>query len=105
MIYQKQPSGGVLEKRCSENMQQICRRTPIPKCDFNKCMFSGVLPFPKNTSGWPLLEVIWNSFASETVVMLWNSLVGRHGLYFLDQYISLEAVWTIQKSFTPPIID
>ena len=32
----KQPSRGVLIKRCSENMQQICRRTPIPKCDFNK---------------------------------------------------------------------
>ena len=25
-----------LEKRFSENMQQIYRRTPIPKCDFNK---------------------------------------------------------------------
>ena len=27
---------GVLSKRCSENMHQIYRRTPIPKCDFNK---------------------------------------------------------------------
>ena len=25
-----------LRKRCSENMQQTYRRTPIPKCDFNK---------------------------------------------------------------------
>ena len=33
---QKQPSGGVFKKRCSENMQQIYRRTPMPKCDFNK---------------------------------------------------------------------
>ena len=33
---QKQPPRGVLEKRCSENMQQIYRRTPMPKCDFNK---------------------------------------------------------------------
>ena len=32
----KQPSRGVLKKRCSENMQQINRRTPIPKSDFNK---------------------------------------------------------------------
>ena len=32
----KQPSGGVLKKRCSENMQEIYRRTPMPKCDFNK---------------------------------------------------------------------
>ena len=33
---QKQPPRGVLRKRCSEKMQQIYRRTPIPKCDFNK---------------------------------------------------------------------
>ena len=33
---QKQPSRGVLRKSCSENMQQIYRRTPMSKCDFNK---------------------------------------------------------------------
>ena len=33
---QKQPSRGISKKRCSENMQQTYRRTPIPKCDFNK---------------------------------------------------------------------
>ena len=35
-LVQKQPSRGVLKKRCSENMTQIYRRTPMPKCDFNK---------------------------------------------------------------------
>ena len=34
--FQKQPSRGFLIKRYSENMQQIYRRTPTPKCDFNK---------------------------------------------------------------------
>ena len=33
---QKQPSTGVLIKSCSENMQKIYRRTPMPKCNFNK---------------------------------------------------------------------
>ena len=33
---QSQPPSGVLSKRCSENMQQMYRRTPLPKCDFNK---------------------------------------------------------------------
>ena len=33
---EKQPSRGVLSKRCSENMLQIYRKTPMPKCDFNK---------------------------------------------------------------------
>ena len=32
----KQPSRRVLKKSCSENMQQIYRRTPMPKCDVNK---------------------------------------------------------------------
>ena len=33
---QKQPPRGVPPKRCSEKMQQIYRRTPMPKYDFNK---------------------------------------------------------------------
>ena len=33
---QKQPSRGVRKKSCSGNTPQIYRRTPIPKCDFNK---------------------------------------------------------------------
>ena len=33
---QRQSSRGVLKKRCSENMQQIYSRTPMPKCDFNR---------------------------------------------------------------------
>ena len=32
----KQRPRGALRKMCSENMQQIYRRTPMPKCDFNK---------------------------------------------------------------------
>ena len=33
---QTPPSKGVLRKKCYENMQQIYRRTLMPKCDFNK---------------------------------------------------------------------
>ena len=33
---QKQPPRGVFKKSCSENMQQMYMRTPMPKCDFNK---------------------------------------------------------------------
>ena len=35
-ILHKQPSRGVVRKRCFENTQQIYRRIPMPKCDFNK---------------------------------------------------------------------
>ena len=64
-ICQRQPSIGVLIERCSENIQQIYRGTPMPKCDFSKfvkelywnytstlvfcCIFSENF-FPKNTS-------------------------------------------------------
>ena len=34
-FFQKQPFRSVLRKKCSENMEQIYRRTPLPKCDFN----------------------------------------------------------------------
>ena len=64
------------KKRCFENMQQIYRRTPMSKCDFNKvallCNFVKIAlrhvyfpvnllhifrtPFLKNTSGWLLLK-------------------------------------------------
>ena len=33
---QKQSSRAFLRKRCSENMRQIYRGTPMLKCDFNK---------------------------------------------------------------------
>ena len=70
---QRQQSSGVLSKRCSEDMQQIYRRTPIPKCDFNKVAIKITLqhgyspvnlldilrtPFSKNTSGWLLLFLV-----------------------------------------------
>ena len=35
-IIQKQPPRGVRKKRCSENMQQISRRRPMPNSGFNK---------------------------------------------------------------------
>ena len=35
-LNQKQPSRGVLRKRCSKNMQQTYRRAPMLECDFNK---------------------------------------------------------------------
>ena len=35
VILQKQPPRGAPRKRCSENMQQIYRRTPMPKRNFH----------------------------------------------------------------------
>ena len=71
-ILQKQPYiEEVLQKTCSENMQQTYRRTLMPKCDFNKVALlkshfgMGVLfaayfqnTFLKNTSGRLLLLIL-----------------------------------------------
>ena len=35
-ITRKQPNGGILSKSCSENMQRIYRKTPMPKCTHAK---------------------------------------------------------------------
>ena len=57
MARQKQPPRGILKRRCSENKQQIYRRAPMPKCDFNKVALLRIFrtPLPRNTSGWLLL--------------------------------------------------
>ena len=36
LALQKQALRGVLRKSCSEDMQQIYKRTPMPEYDFNK---------------------------------------------------------------------
>ena len=46
---QKQPSRDVLIKRCSENIQQIYKKTLMPKCDFNKVALQRYL---NRTSAW-----------------------------------------------------
>ena len=74
--FQKQPSKDILKKSCSENMQQINRKTPVLKYDCNKiavalqlywyhtsarvfsCIFAAyfqnIFPY-KNTSAAPVL--------------------------------------------------
>ena len=76
LAIQKQPYKSLLRKRCSENMQQIYRRTPMPRYNFNKIALQlywnrtsagGSLvnflnifrtTFPKNTSEQLLLVII-----------------------------------------------
>ena len=57
-----QPSRGVLGKRCSENMQQIYRRTP--GCSLINLLHIFKIPFPTNTSGQLPLEICMPSSLS-----------------------------------------
>ena len=64
---QKQPTRGVPRKRRSENMQQIYRRAPMPKCDFNKVEKQ---LYWNHTSAWDspvnLLHIFRASFLKNT---------------------------------------
>ena len=55
---------GVLRNRCFENMQQIYRRTPLPKCDFNK------VAFLKNTTG----QLLLNNDFTMSVIFFQNAI-------------------------------
>ena len=74
---QKQSSTGIFKKRCSENIQQIYRKIPTPKCDFNKVAYCSFIesalwhgcspvnllhifrtPFPKNNYELLLLYIV-----------------------------------------------
>ena len=91
LVFQKQPSRDVLLGRCSENIQQIYRKTPITKCDFNKVDFNKISPvnllhisrtsFPRNTSGRLLLVFAclkWKTLASVTLLLPGH----QHFVYF-----------------------
>ena len=66
---QRQPPRGVPGKRCSENIQQMYRRKPMPKSDFNKVASNLLhilrIPFPRITS-WRLL------LKSSLELFVWN---------------------------------
>ena len=48
-LFKGSPPLGALMKGCSENLQQIYKRTPKPKCDFNKVAQQLYL---NHTSAW-----------------------------------------------------
>ena len=83
MILQKQPSRGVLQKRCSENMQQIYRRPPMPKCDFNKAALQGRCSE----------EHLWTA-ASHTSMIRLNDVVTIPFLCFRSS-IDIEGIRTV----------
>ena len=59
--FQKQPSRGVLRKRCSENMQPIDRRIPMSKCCFNHTsawVFSCKFAERKRPAVWTVLQTL-----------------------------------------------
>ena len=73
----KQHSRGVLRKRCSENKQQIYRRIPMPKFDFNK-----------------VAEV----FLGKGVLRICSKFTGEHQC---RSVISIKLLSTLRHGFSP----
>ena len=86
-LLQNKLSRGVLRKRCSENMQQIYRRTPMPKCDLNSFNFTEIT-FQHGCSPVNLLHIFRTSFTLKTPEWLLLLL-----LCSMDR--SLNRLWTI----------
>ena len=84
-LLQKQPPTVVPRKRCSENMQKIYRRTPVPTCDLNKVALQ---LYWNHTSTWVFSRkfpvYFQNTFSSEnlwvaasiacTLAIYWNNV-------------------------------
>ena len=109
---QKHPSRGVLIKRCSENMQQIYWRKPMPEYDFKKVAFwhgcSPVnllrnfrTPFPKNTSGQLLLCPVSNELKTFLrMYRRWRDMI----LGKIFSNIKCNYLWQNQNYSITPVI-
>ena len=116
-VFQKQPLRGVPRKRCSENMQQIYKRTPIPKCsNFIEITFRpGCSPVcshepPLEVICWIALILITNLeryYYSKSVQRLlliraYNYCKLGHIYYKLGQLIQIGTI--IANQSTTPLI-
>ena len=82
---QKQSSRGVLKKKCTENMQQIYRRAPMPKCTLrHECSLVLTYECTHDVAFQTLLKVViartfswifqlWRSF---DLILDWNRVLG-----------------------------
>ena len=87
---QKQPPRGVLKKRCSENMQEIYRRTRMSKCDFNKLQNNFIEIASEWVSSYNFAAYFQNIFSQEHLWVAASVLAVSHqqiyglkfGIYF-----------------------
>ena len=89
--------------KCSSNMQQICRKTPMQKCDFNKVALQ---LYWNHKSSWALFwkfdTYLQNTFLEE---QLWEQLpyFVLRGFFFTRWKISV-LVFCVMITFTRKII-
>ena len=97
--YQKQPSGGVFKKICSENMQEIYRGTPMPKYDFNKVALQA---YCNHASTWLFLckfaAYFYNTLPKKSLGgCFWNILLRDLSLKKVCSALLFKFQWDIVK--------
>ena len=98
---QKKPSRDVLSKRCSESMEQIYRRAPIPRCDSIKFLCKLVeITLRHECSPVNLLHTFRTAFTKNTYAKLllnkifytwffhFNNL--KKNFYFIASYFTAQ---------------
>ena len=84
---QKQPPRGGCSKRCSENIQQTYRRTPMPKCDSIKLLWNFIeITLRHECSPLNLLYIIRTPFSNNTSELLPLYLVNTSALLVENSY-------------------
>ena len=84
---QKQPPRGGCSKRCSENIQQTYRRTPMPKCDSIKLLWNFIeIILRHECSPLNLLYIIRTPFSKNTSELLALYLVNMSALLVENSY-------------------
>ena len=90
--FQKQPSRGILRKRCTENIQQIFRRQPMPKCDLIKLLCNPEVFLGKAVLKiCNALELYWN----HTSTWVFSC---KFATYFQNSF-SWERLWVAATEF------
>ena len=81
---QKQPSRGVLIETCSENVQQIYRRTPMPMYDFKKVALQ---LYWNRTSAW-VFSCIFAAYFQSTFLSEypWRAASGWKRTLYYEQW-------------------
>ena len=73
------PSRGVLKERCSKHLQQVYRRTPMPKCNFDKVLKQNNLieiTFRHRYSSVNLLHIFRTFLRAPLDSCFWKGLIG-----------------------------
>ena len=94
---QKQLSRAILTKRCSENMQQIYRRTLMPKCGFSE---NALQLYWNHTSAWIFSFTLLHIFGTLFLKNTFGGLLLKNVVSFCSSSILLANVLAMKVNMS-----